>query len=153
MRRWPWEPWSWDSRILAYRHQREFVDTAARAEGTVIELVEKRDGNSGATFAPVYTFRDAQGGDHNIHSNVSTYPPRYKVGETVTVLYRPEKPDDAAIDGFFDLWLMPLILGIFGAVQLIVGLVILATRVIFGKPTAEPETPASQWEMPDPRGR
>jgi hypothetical protein len=97
---------------------RRFVNSAARAEGTVVKLVERHD-NGGTTFRPVFVFRDSNDCEHEIFSTVGTYPPTHKVGEKVSVLYDSEKPQNAALDGFFDLWLLPLVFGLIGVVQMI----------------------------------
>jgi hypothetical protein len=125
--------------IVTYIHACRFVDSAARAEGTVIKMVERRSRDSGTMYSPVFVFRDAQGRNHEIYSSVSRYPPAYKVGETVTVLYDGDDPDHAKLDGFFDLWLVPLVLGIIGGANMIIALAFLAVPSLFGMSTQEPK--------------
>jgi hypothetical protein len=103
----------------------------------VTKLVESRSGDSGTVFRPVFVFRDAQGAEHEIYSTVGTYPPAHKVGDKVSVLYKADEPENAVIDAFFDVWLLPLILGIIGAAQMLAALVVLFVVPIFWKPAQQ----------------
>lgn len=124
--------------IFTYFRTRHFIDVAVRGEGKVIKLVESHDKDNGTTFRPVFVFRDSHGTEHEIYSSVGSYPPAHKVGDKVTVLYRVEEPENASLDGFFDLWLLPFVLGIIGAVQMIVALIALFVVPIFWKPKQQP---------------
>jgi hypothetical protein len=114
---------------------RNFLRTASRAEGIVIRLVEKRgeSADSGNTFSPVYIFRDGGGYGHEILSSASSYPPLYAVGEKIGVYYQARHPEEARIDGFFELWGTSTIAGGVGTVDLVVGMVLLCWPVIWGK--------------------
>src|SRR5258706_9407012 len=63
-----------------------FVRTATRGDGRVTQMVE-RQGDHGTLYAPVFSFRDAQGAEHTVHSSTASYPPEHQVGDTVRVLY------------------------------------------------------------------
>ena len=102
-----------------------FVNSASRAEGVVVKLVESRDSDSGATYRPVFAFRDSNQVTHEIQSSVGSSPPAFRVGDEVEVLYSKDDPDNAAIDRFMFLWFFPVTFGIIGAVQLILGLTFL----------------------------
>jgi hypothetical protein len=96
---------------------RKFIATAKHAEGTVTELLEKRDKDDGSiTYTPVVGFIAASGANVSFTSSFSSKPAAYDVGEKVGVLYAPDDPNDARIDGFGSLWLGPLILGGLGVV-------------------------------------
>lgn len=63
------------------------------------------------------TFTDHLGESHTFVSKVRSSPPRYTIGEHVTVLYDPESQAhdlDATIDSFNEGWLGPAITGIIG---------------------------------------
>jgi hypothetical protein len=122
------------SSLAVYIHVRQFVETAARANGKIIKLVENRSSDSGMTYRPVFVFRDSDGRDHEIYSSVGSCPPAYKVGEEVTVLYNKGDPENASLAGFFDLWLMPLVLGCIGAVHLLIAFVLLIVIPAIWKP-------------------
>jgi hypothetical protein len=77
------------------------------------------------TYRPVIQFSTGEGHVVRIESIVSSYPPRYAVGDKVRVLYDPNHPADARIDDFIDLWSRPafaagagLILAVLGAASL-----------------------------------
>lgn len=104
-----------------YRHVNAFVNSASRAQATVTRLIERSGTDSGKIYYPVFTFEDSKGKTHRIDSSSGSYPPAYKVGDIVTVLYRPEQPDHAIPDNFFDLRGWCVMLGGFGIVDLVIG--------------------------------
>jgi hypothetical protein len=96
---------------------RSFIAAAKHAEGTVTELVEKRDKDDGSiTYTPVVAFTADNGATVSFTSSFSSQPAAYAVGEKVEVLYAPDDPNDARIKGFGSLWLGPLIMGVLGLV-------------------------------------
>ncbi|HEX8353512.1 MAG TPA: DUF3592 domain-containing protein [Pyrinomonadaceae bacterium] len=81
------------------------------AEGTVVALkVSPATQDSGVTYAPVVRY-EVGGRAHTFTSNNSSNPPAYRVGERVAVLYDPGYPTRARIDNWWELWLMPVLLG------------------------------------------
>jgi hypothetical protein len=101
---------------------RKFIATAAHAPGTVVELREVRDKDDGSvTYKPVVTFTPPQGTPVTFESSFSSRPPAYSVGENVDVLFAPDDPSKARINGFGSLWFGPLILSILGAIFTAVG--------------------------------
>jgi uncharacterized protein DUF3592 len=94
---------------------RRDVATAARADGTVIELIESRDADS-QSFHPRVRFITAKGESVEFTSSVGSNPAGFDIGEHVTVLYDPSDPQGARIDSFVQLWFVPLFLGGFGLV-------------------------------------
>lgn len=103
---------------------RAFIEQAMTTVGVVVELVEEtrsgRDGNE-TYFYPVVRFQPASGDEIQFRSNVGSNPAGYRQGEQVPVLYDPAQPAEARIRSFFQLWLLPLVLGFIGAVFAIVG--------------------------------
>jgi hypothetical protein len=75
-----------------------FTSSAERTQGEVVAM-EGTDAK-----APVVSFKDRRGIEHQIISSVASSPPSFAVGETVEVLYDPANPDEARIDSFFQLW-------------------------------------------------
>lgn len=100
---------------LMATHTRGFAEGAERAEGEVIQLVRQRSSDS-VTYAPVISFIAGNGLVYEFKSSLSSNPPAYEPGDRVAVLYNPERPLDARLDGFFSLWGGALVLGILGAV-------------------------------------
>jgi len=108
--------------IAWWFNTRNFIARAAKASGTVVELVEVRDSDGGSsTYKPVVNFTATNGTTISFASSYSSRPPAYSVGETVEVLYAPDDPNDARIDGFGSLWLGPVILGGIGMVFSAIG--------------------------------
>lgn len=106
-------------------HRRSFEATASKAEGTVVELAlrESRDsdGRRGDTYCPVVRYRTAAGREIEFVSRTCSQPPAYDVGERVRVLYRPDKPYGASLDGFAERWLGTLVLGGIGLIFSLIG--------------------------------
>jgi|YelNatPaOPRAMG01_1025707.scaffolds.fasta_scaffold00626_6 hypothetical protein len=119
-----------------------FVRGAQRTLGTVIELQQSTDNESDrVTYAPVVGFQDANGFQHTVASRVYSAPPKFRVGDTVPVLYRPEAPDRARLARYWDLWGLPTVLGMLGCGQVIAGIIFAAqahtsARSIREKPDA-----------------
>ncbi|PLW72377.1 DUF3592 domain-containing protein [Streptomyces sp. SCUT-3] len=115
-----------------------FLREAERAPGTVVAL-EWRDEDLGTSRRsrtndrpsayPVVEFTSADGTHRTFRSSTGSNPPAYEKGERVEVLYRADSPEDARIDGFLSLWLLPMVFGGVGLVLAGVGTgVALATR-------------------------
>lgn len=100
-----------------YNSTNKFLETALSTPGVVVDLERRHSsstsssGSSGPTYAPVVEFTHPESGETiRFTSSSSSNPPAFDEGEDVTVLYAPDNPDDARIDSFTDLWLLPLIL-------------------------------------------
>nr|WP_202121566.1 DUF3592 domain-containing protein [Streptomyces sp. BA2] len=107
-----------------------FLADAKRAPGTVVTLEWRSDhggssrktrGSDGPVAYPVVEFTSADGAPRTFRSSMGSNPPSYERGERVEVLYRADSPEDARINGFVSLWLLPLIFGGIGLVILGVG--------------------------------
>ncbi len=93
-----------------------FVSDAKRADGVVIDLVWHSSGKGGSTAAPVVQY-EVDGKPYQFKSRTSSKPPAYDIGEKVVVLYDPETPSEARLDGFWELYMLPLIFGFFGLLE------------------------------------
>jgi hypothetical protein len=83
----------------------------ATAEGVVVGLKESgATHDSGVTYAPVIRY-EVGGRGYTFESNNSSDPPAYEVGERVELLYDRADPARARINSWFELWLMPVLLG------------------------------------------
>jgi len=114
-----------------------FLADAERAKGTVVTLAwrddhtnssRKRRANDGPVAYPVVEFTSADGTRTTFRSSTGSNPPSYETGEQVEVLYRPGSPEDARIDGFASLWLLPLIFGGIGLVATGIGTTVAVVR-------------------------
>lgn len=118
--------------FLFYRSTNSFLAEAAKAEGTVIELVQSRSGDS-TTYRPVVQFESKNGQAIEFVSSSGSNPPSYSKGQKVEVLYRPTQPQDAKISGFFSLWGGSVILGGLGGVFFFIGTGIILAGTLKGR--------------------
>jgi hypothetical protein len=110
-----------------------FLAGAERARGTVVAL-EWRNDHSGVSRGkrvddgpvayPVVEFTSADGTRTTFRDSTGSSPPAYEEGERVEVLYRAGSPEDARINGFASLWLLPLVFGGIGMVVAGIGTVV-----------------------------
>ncbi|MCP2264354.1 Protein of unknown function (DUF3592) [Promicromonospora thailandica] len=101
--------------VLAVRTA-SFLAGAERAGGVVVGLDERAgtgDGSARYTYRAVVAYGVA-GQEHLLTDRIGSDPPRYDVGERVTVLYDPANPADARIGTRYGYWLET----IFGGVAL-----------------------------------
>ncbi|MFZ3555307.1 DUF3592 domain-containing protein [Streptomyces sp. BH055] len=106
---------------------------ADRATGTVVSLQwrdedigpsrKSRDRDRPAAY-PVVEFAAADGTPYTFRSSTGSNPPSYEEGERVEVLYRADDPEDAQINGFLSLWLLPLIFGGIGLIAAAVAAIV-----------------------------
>ncbi|MEU6243488.1 DUF3592 domain-containing protein [Streptomyces sp. NPDC047024] len=112
-----------------------YLSSGERASGTVVDLEwrsshshysgsSRNRQSSGPSAYPVIAFTAKDGEKHTFRDNSGSNPPAYEVGERVEVLYRADSPEDARINGFLSLWLIPVIFGGLGSVFAAVGTVI-----------------------------
>ncbi len=95
-----------------------FIKRSQSATGTVTTMVPviSRDSDSKQTtsYAPVFSFKAANGETYSVTSHTSSNPPSFAVNDEVEVLYDPADPQHARINTFVQLWLLPVILGSIG---------------------------------------
>ena len=105
---------------LLYQNTTEFIASASRAQGEVIDLlrVESSRRNSSDTWRPMVHFKLPSGEIIEFTPSSSSSPPAYDKGEIVEVFFNPADPKDARLNGFFDLWGGAAIVGGLGAVFL-----------------------------------
>jgi hypothetical protein len=99
-----------------------FLDDAEQVTGQVVGFERSRDtDNRRDVFRPVVRFTDEDGKAHTFVSSTASNPPDYVMGETVSVVMRPQEPGSARLDTFADRWLIPAILAGVGMVFLLIG--------------------------------
>lgn len=101
--------------VLVLINTKRFIAGAASTQGTVVELIEKRD-SDGSTYKPVVRYQAPDGRVITYTASFSSNPPAYDVGEIVEVLYAPDDPQDVKIKGFMSLWFLPTLLGGMGLI-------------------------------------
>jgi hypothetical protein len=103
---------------------RNFVRSAATADGVVIENVWSRSTNSSSgTYHPRVRFRTPRGQEIDFVSDTGSTPASFRVHDNVQVFYDPENPTKASINSFGSLWMLPLIFSGLGSVFFAIGVV------------------------------
>ena len=85
-------------------------------QGTIVEI-RQSENIDGPVLTPVIEFSTPD--KRVIHfDGISTNPPP-AVGQTVPILYRDSKPEDARVDSFVDRWLMPTLFAAAGLLAIL----------------------------------
>jgi len=135
-----------------WQSARSFVQSAEHTEGTVIEIVEKRDRDGGITFSPIVEFTDHQEQPRKYYSTTSSNPSFYSVGDKVKILYDRDRPDSAKINHWFDVYFGPLLLFVLGGGFFIIGTVV-AVAMMYSKSSKNPTNdPMNDPMMEQPTG-
>ena len=112
-----------------FMDDRRLAATGGRAEGIVTEVEGFYNSRSKVMYRPHVIFTDSAGQRRAFISNLSSNPPGYEAGETVTVIYNPANPADAEIDSFAARHLGTLVFGLFGAVFAMIGMAVTVRAV------------------------
>ena len=83
--------------------------SSTRADGNVIQLLEKMDSEKSSCYFPVFVFQDSVGIQHTNKASGGSNPPRFPVGKQISVLYRPSNPETGQIYDPLMFWFVPLI--------------------------------------------
>lgn len=116
---------------VLFQKQADFSAKAARAQGTVTELIRhvERDrdrARSTVSYTAVIVFSDKSGQRREFSEAVRSNPPRFSEGDDVPVLYDPARPSHAVVDDFWGRrGVMTIFLGL-GAIFSTLGTIILA---------------------------
>lgn len=89
--------------IWSFADTREFLALAKETPGTVVELIASTD-DDGTSYYPVVSFQDTSGTQQRVQTSMGSNPPAHDVGESVTVLFDPAKPQKMRIKGFWGVW-------------------------------------------------
>lgn len=104
--------------LIATLHTAMFLRHSVTTMGTVVNnvLIETRNDNGTTmdTYAPVFKYEANDGRSYTVQSKTSSMPAEFAVGQRVRILYDPRHPSRAKPDSFWQLWTLPLILGILG---------------------------------------
>lgn len=114
-----------------YLDVRSFAMNATRTEGIVVEMESYI---SAGTEAPVIKFTP-EGAETPItfESELAEFPPAYRKGERVQVLYDPDDPGDAETERALGLPLGAIVVAGFGIVFGIFGLVFFRNRNMYAE--------------------
>jgi len=108
-----------------YKSTAAMIARAERVSGEVVEL-ELRGGGAGSrrsyAYYPKIKFTTPAGQQMVFSSSSGAKPPAYKVGEKVEVYYNADDPGGAMVNSFMSLWMISVILAVFGLVIFAVGI-------------------------------
>ena len=94
--------------------------------GTYVGSGVRTGGNHGGMFYyPHFRYRAPDGMVRTVTSNAGSTEESYADGDTVSLRYRPGRPEDTVICSFWTLWIGPLVCGVFGSAFGLPGLLIL----------------------------
>jgi hypothetical protein len=100
-----------------------FIATAKRTQGHFIGAVTKIGGNHGGSFyRPMFRYQAADGSIRSFTARSGSSDQPYADGQAVTVLYDPAHPEDARLNGFYELWIGPVVLGVTGLFLIALGI-------------------------------
>lgn len=92
--------------------QWRFLQSSETAIGQVVDLERSRS-DDGYVFYPYIRYTTKEGQTLTFRNPVGSNP-HPQIGERVKVRYDPRHPAGATLSGFFDLWLVPFVMGILG---------------------------------------
>jgi flagellar biosynthesis/type III secretory pathway M-ring protein FliF/YscJ len=103
------------------------------AKGVVVDVTASRDTeDDGLVYSPVIEFQPETASapvrfEQSIRQSENLAAKR---GDTVEVLYDPENPQNARVNSFVDLWVLPIVLIGSGAIVLLIALGVLLRTVV-----------------------
>lgn len=113
-----------------------FEKIAVKTDGVVTDLVRQRSTNtlsssskfrhSSSTFRAVVAFKDSSGRSREYVDSAGSNPPRYEIGDTVQILYDPQRPSRAAIDDTMGRFGLIIIVGGLASIFTLLGGILLA---------------------------
>lgn len=112
-----------------------FQHGAIATYARIIRLIPRTSSKGAVTFAPVFTFTDQAGTQHEITSDSSSSPPIGNVGALIRIAYHESSPNDARIkDDFMDN-MLPIFISVVAIIC--IGIGIWFTRLY---PSGKPKT-------------
>lgn len=97
--------------------QQMFMLRARRATGEVVRI-KRRTGENGWLYHAVIAFETDTGRSVTFDDAMETNWARFTLGQTVSVLYDPERPGTARVHSFATTWLSTLVSGGLGLLLL-----------------------------------
>lgn len=106
---------------------RAFLGCAREAAGEVVAFDEEPAMEAGdpRTYRPVVSFTTERGAPVRFSTMAHSSAPTYELRAAVRVLYDPDRPQDARIRSFTELWMLPILLAGLGSVFTALGAAIL----------------------------
>ena len=133
---------------VCYHFANRFASRAIACQGTVVQMNSRNSDNGNVTFYPEFTFTDSSGRLRTSTSSSSSNPPQYSVGDKISLLYDPQKPQDVRINSFAGLWLLPTIFAGIGGVIILPALLFLLIVPIIVRRSVRPPAPVTPPLLP-----
>ncbi|RIV23781.1 DUF3592 domain-containing protein [Fibrisoma montanum] len=107
---------------VSWQSSQRIIRTGIETKGVVIDNRYNidRQGRTTSSMAPVVQFRTADGTPVTYYSQTYTSPPSFDIGQTITLWYLPDNPQEPVLEGIDGL-LLPLIFGIMGTIFSLIG--------------------------------
>ncbi len=112
--------------VLTWFRAYQKYSTWKSVSGIVTQVVSHSISPSDFHFYPVIEFRTKTGKIVCFESELGFYPAKHKPDQKVSVWYDEINPDNAMLDLVAAKWTVPLVLGIFGVIAIIIGGIILS---------------------------
>jgi hypothetical protein len=110
--------------LISFFNTWRFLQRSVTTSGTVITMVTSSKGLQ----APKVKFTTAAGETITFTYSVSSRPPAYRTGQTVTVRYQPSRPHEARLNTLAGVWLTSLLLLFMGLIFMLVAGFIMMTK-------------------------
>jgi hypothetical protein len=88
-----------------------FLHRATKVQGTAMANEERANDEGKQFYYPKIAYPASDGHTYTLAPDTGSRPADYHEGQAVSVLYDPAKPEDARIDSFWGLWLVPVVCG------------------------------------------
>jgi hypothetical protein len=105
--------------VVSIQQTRAFVERCWPTQGSVIAFARSAQGVESAGAQPVVGYFTPNGGTLEFRPRLLLPWNGLTVGDKITVLYDPLAPEDARLDLFEQLWLIPAVIAALGALLVI----------------------------------
>jgi len=118
--------------IIQFVKTRKLVKNGITTSAKIVEIREKESTSQDSegltstsySYAPVFEFTDKKGEKYTVESRHGfASKNKFKIGDTVDIIYLEEKPQDASLKKAGALWLLPIILLSLGVLFLVLAFV------------------------------
>lgn len=101
----------------------------SKAIATVTNLEPVRGSKRRVKYAAWFAFRDeATNRSYRVRSHMISYPPAFRRGQRVEMLYPADHPEDAVANRFMEVYFWAMALGLIGIVLAVFGFALRKTR-------------------------
>jgi hypothetical protein len=89
------------------------IRSSSSADGVVLAL-RSIPGSTKKSLAPIFRFTALNGMTFTVTSNIYERPSAWQLGGRLRVLYQEDRPENARIDSFWQLWMPQFVFGVLG---------------------------------------